>query len=424
MLALLISVPLVLGYLGAEQFGIWMSLMAIIALLGFADLGLGNGLVNAVAAAYGRNDLQAARLAVSSAFVLITGAAVALGAAFLVIYQLVPWPELVNATDTEAARLVPASFAALAACVLIALPTGLVQRVQIGFQQGFEANAWATLGGPLALGALLIAIRADASLPWLVAAFAGGPVIASAANSVNYFFRRHTELRPRLRDFRGSEAQRLLSLGVAFLVVQVAAVAAFQSGPLVVAHVLGPAQVANYAVPLQLFLVVPVALNLFLMPLWPAYGESIARGDVDWARRALFRSLSLALTISASAAFVLAAAAPWLIDIWVGDRVDPSRALLVALAVWVVVMSVSSGIAMFLNGVGLVRLQAALATAMAVASVALSLALTREFGIPGAVWGPIVAQCLFVLVPLLVLAPRLLARLNKAEFLPATAAGA
>jgi O-antigen/teichoic acid export membrane protein len=422
MLTLLISVPLVLGYLGAEQFGVWMALIAITALLGFADLGLGNGLVNAVAAADGRDDgPAAARLAVSSAFVMIAAAAGALGVAFFLSYQLVPWADLVNASGTEAAGLVPSSFAALAVCVLAALPAGLVQRVQIGLQQGFEANAWAMLGGPFALAALFIAIQADASLPWLVAAFAGGPVIASAANSVNYFVRRHPELRPTLRDFRRSEARRLLSLGLGFFIVQAAGVAAYQSGVLVIAHVLGPTQVANYSIPLQLFLAVPVVLNLFLMPLWPAYGESIARGDVAWARRALLRSISLALAISAPAAVVLAIAAPSLIDIWVGDRVEPSGALLVALAVWIVVVSVSSGIAMFLNGAGLIRLQAILATAMAIASVVLSLALTQRFGISGAVWGPIVGQCVFVLIPLGVLTPRLIARLNKAEFLPATA---
>ena len=53
-LTMLISVPLTLGYLGPERFGMWMAISAVIAMLGFADFGLSNGLLNAVAHASGR----------------------------------------------------------------------------------------------------------------------------------------------------------------------------------------------------------------------------------------------------------------------------------------------------------------------------------------------------------------------------------
>ena len=51
----LISVPLTFRYLGAEQYGIWMVLVSLIAAMGFADLGIGNGLMNAVSEAYGKD---------------------------------------------------------------------------------------------------------------------------------------------------------------------------------------------------------------------------------------------------------------------------------------------------------------------------------------------------------------------------------
>jgi hypothetical protein len=37
-----VSVPLTLGYLGSELFGMWMTLSALIAMLSFTDLGIGN----------------------------------------------------------------------------------------------------------------------------------------------------------------------------------------------------------------------------------------------------------------------------------------------------------------------------------------------------------------------------------------------
>ena len=45
----LISVPLTLHYLGPERYGMWMTISSLAALLAFADLGIGNGMLNAIA---------------------------------------------------------------------------------------------------------------------------------------------------------------------------------------------------------------------------------------------------------------------------------------------------------------------------------------------------------------------------------------
>src|SRR5687768_8312192 len=53
-LTIFASVPLAIGYLGAERYGLWLTISSVAAFLTFADLGLGNGLLNAVSEAEGR----------------------------------------------------------------------------------------------------------------------------------------------------------------------------------------------------------------------------------------------------------------------------------------------------------------------------------------------------------------------------------
>ncbi len=57
----LITVPLTLHYLGSERYGLWMSISSILSLMSFADLGLGNGLLNAISEANGKNDQTKAK---------------------------------------------------------------------------------------------------------------------------------------------------------------------------------------------------------------------------------------------------------------------------------------------------------------------------------------------------------------------------
>src|SRR5688572_4689820 len=95
MLTMLISIPLTLNYLGAERYGLWVTISSSIMLLGFADLGLGNGLLNAMAEANGRNDRKAAVYCVSSAFFMLSGVALFFGVFWIVLYVRISCPCLI-----------------------------------------------------------------------------------------------------------------------------------------------------------------------------------------------------------------------------------------------------------------------------------------------------------------------------------------
>jgi O-antigen/teichoic acid export membrane protein len=419
---MLVSVPLVLSHVGAEQFGLWVAITSLITLLSFTDLGLGNGLINAIAEANGRDDRSTARVYVSNALVLVMCIALFVGAAFVAVRHAVPWASLFNVSTPSAAHEVTRSVDVLIACLVIGLPLGLIQRVQLGYQEGFWSNLWAASGSILALGSIVLAIHLHAGLPWLVAATAGAPLIASLVNGLVLFGRQRSWLRPRLSDVRAAICKRLLTIGVAFFVLQAAAAIAYQSDALIVSRVLGAAEVPQYAVPMRLFIVLQVGLALAVGPLWPAYGESLARGDVAWVERTLRRSLAFGLVMSVPASVVLALFARPLIRLWVGEAVDPSLLLLIGLAAWTVVASLSSVLAMFLNGADLVGVQAVLAGVMAIANVVLSVVLARAIGVSGVIWGSLIAQVVFVLLPLALLSSRLLARLRSRSVVPAVLA--
>src|SRR5690348_11551465 len=66
----LITIPLTLKYLGNERFGLWMTISSVMAMASFADFGVGNGVLNTVAKAFGKDNLVGIRMAVSSGFAL------------------------------------------------------------------------------------------------------------------------------------------------------------------------------------------------------------------------------------------------------------------------------------------------------------------------------------------------------------------
>jgi O-antigen/teichoic acid export membrane protein len=197
-------------------------------------------------------------------------------------------------------------------------------------------------------------------------------------------------------------------------VLSISAAVAYQTDNIVIAHILGADEVPQYAIPMQLFLIAPLLLAFVLIPLWPAYGDALARGEHAWIERTFVRSLKVAVAIGGAISFATLILIDPLLNIWVGDSITPPLSLLVGLAVWGFLNCVSGSFSMLLNGTNVIGFQAKCAMVMMVANLGLSIALTHTVGISGPVWGSIIAQTACVLLPTLIYVRVLLHRLRDA----------
>ena len=406
----LVVVPIGLHSLGTREFGVFTTVTSVTALLTFMDLGLGNGLVNVLTRVMGADDQTAAQRNISSAAALMLSLAALFALVLSVVYRFVPWSALFNAGDSRSGQIAPAALV-VGAGMIASLPLGVIQRVQIANQDGFWISFTTAISAVLTTGGVALAAVAGAGLLGFVAAVSAATPVAMFIVGCLYLGRR-TQLRPRLSMARRSDARALFGIGSMFLLLQIAVVVAYQSDALVLAHILGPSAVADYAVPMRLFTLVPLLVGLVITPLWPAYGEAVARGDHEWVRMAFRRSLIMSAAVAIPLALVLGAIARPLVHAWAGVGVVPGTALLLALVAWAVVITLSTPISTFLNGTGVIGPQAIAAVAMMLANLGLSIALTFYAGVSGVVWGTVIAQLVFVGVPSAIFVKRRLRSLD------------
>jgi O-antigen/teichoic acid export membrane protein len=408
-----ISVPLVIGYLGSERYGMWITMSSLVAALGPLDLGIGLGLLTVISDAHGRDDRATARRAIATAAAMLTLIGAVAAVIFAFTYPAIPWARIFNVVSpTAAAEAGPAS-AVLFAAFALGLPLGIIGQVQLAYQSGYISSAWAIAGNVGSLVALIAVISLRGSLPVLVVALTGVGLVAAALNGWFLFRRQRRWLMPRRHDIDLSTARSLLKTGTLFLVLQLAGLAGYQLDYLVIAQLLGPSKVQEYAVPAKLFILAPTLLSFALTPLWPAYRESLARGDAAWVRRTLRRSIILAAAINIPSTLVLVVLAPWLLQVWVGSAVHPTLLLLVGLGAWTILNTLNGPFSMLLNGANVIAFQAVFAVAMAVANVTISILLVQRIGVSGAVYGSVIAQTFFGLAPQLWYVRRLMGRLAR-----------
>jgi O-antigen/teichoic acid export membrane protein len=398
LLASLITVPLTFRYLGPERYGLWMVLISIISVMSFADFGIGNGLINAISEAYGKDDRHLAKEYITSASVMLLGIAAFLALVGAVGYPLVPWMRLFNVKSGAVAAEGAQAFLVLYCWFALSVPLGVITRAQAGLQQGYFPQIVGAFGSILSLLALLWVIALKGSLALLVFASTFGTIAATVVNGW-ILFREHPWLVPAWHAYRANSAVKIFKLGLMFFVLQCAFTVAYTSDNIVIAQILGAASVAAYAVPQKLFSFVSMVVGVAITPLWPAYGEALARGDVTWVRRAFLGSLWLGLAITVTACTLLAIAGPWILKVAVGKSLHAPMSLLIVLAVWGVVSAVSVVISTLLNGAGVLKAQTVVVVIASLSNLALSIFLTRRLGVMGVCLGSIITQ-LAISIPL------------------------
>jgi O-antigen/teichoic acid export membrane protein len=395
MLLSLVSLPLTIGYLDKERYGLWVTIGSFLAWLAIADLGLGNGLANAVTTARANGDDEGAQRVVSTAFGLLVGIAIVLGGTLAITFPLVPWHRVFAVSSRVDVAELRVTIALCIAVFVASFPLGIVDRVLGACQEGYVASAWGTASTVLATVALVLAVRFGSGLPTLVVALSVVPLVVRICSTVWVFTRFHPELRPRRGAYRRDLARELLATGSTFLVVQLAALGMWQNDNIIISQLFGPAAVGPYSVAFRLATVYVGLVSMYLSPLWPAYADAHAHGEHAWIRERLRTTTRLVTAVTTVAALGMIAVGPFVIRVWT-QRADmvPSRRLLVPIAVYMVLIVFCLAQAVALNGLGRIRGQMYYGTAAAILNVGLSIGLGLAIGVDGVCW----ATCIAALV--------------------------
>jgi O-antigen/teichoic acid export membrane protein len=394
----LITVPLTVNYLGAERYGLWMAISSIMALMGFADLGLGNGLLNAVSKANSRNNKEEAQIAVSSTFYILLGISCILFLIFLSIYPFIFWKDVFNVKSALAIKESGPTMMVLVITLLINMPLGIIQRIQSGYQEGYKFQLWLILGSLLSFAFLLLCIFLEGGLIWLVIAYSGGQIIATILNGIALFGSKRRYLKPKIKYFKIDIGKQLISSGFIFLLLGLFTLLANASDDIIIAQTLGTSAVAGYEIVKKLFLF-SMFTQFIIQPLWPAFGEALESGDFEWARKTMKKALKLSIISGAVISFPFLLFGKEIVHIWVGKEFIPDWSLLVGFYVYVILNNYIGVMSTLLNSSNIVNKLVIPMALTAVISVLFKIIFSLNFGVSGIIWATIIGWGIFFAIP-------------------------
>ncbi len=398
----LVSTGLLVRNLDATGYGLLTLVVTLPLLIPFADLGIGTGITNYVAAAVdgpGRADARRA-LARGHRLLATAAAVVVVVAATLLVTGV--WPTLLGVQDPTGAASRGVTLVAVAFGV--ALPLGLGERVLYGLHRGALANA--VQGGRsvvvLVLTALVAASPAAHSLLAYCAVNAAGIVSAPLACTLISRARLRALGWPRGAGPRERDV-RLAEHALPAFVGTIAHAVAYSSDRVVIAHVLDAPAVAVYSLAAVLYVPGYSVAASVGVAVWPSIAHARAVGDHDWARRLLRRWTLGAAVCGVAVVLGLGLLGPPVARLLGGGLVSTPSAIYFAFGGFLATqLVVQPAIGALMRPRGL-RRQATVLTAAALVNLPLSVVLASAMGPVG----PVVASLLttgLIYTPALVLA--------------------
>ena len=399
-LSTFITIPITSSYLGAERFGIWMTISTLSALLAFSDMGIGNGLINLVSHSAGRDNREEIKSHVTNAFVFLCLVCLFLLLTFYIASITVDFSAWFHLNESLAQQETCSAFLIYGICLAVSIPVNIIQKVQIGLQKGYINGIWGMIGSLTTLCSVFIAVNFKATLPQLVGIFVGIPLFISIVYMIIFFFSVGKDLLPQRKFISKLHIINMLKIGSLFLLLQASAALVVSADNLIIASFYGAKAVGDYAITVKIFSVSSILVALLLQPLWPAYSEASARGDNHWVIRAFQKYTLIVIALSILISMCLGFLLQEIAQLWLGRSLNVSSLLVAGLFIWAIVDATNMSIATLLNGLHILKPQIFTSAAFAILVILLKIFFSFSSGIELFPWVTSISAIFICIMPL------------------------
>ena len=395
----LLLVPLTIHYVNPTQYGIWLTLSSIIGWLGFFDIGFGNGLRNKFAEAMAKGEHELARTYVSTTYGILTIIIGTVLVIFLCINPFLEWSRILNTPSEMSHELsILALIVFVFFCVQFILQ--LITTILTASQEPAKASFFNFLGSLFSLVIIFILTKTTkGNLIYLGTVLGLTPVLVLIASSIWYYNTKYKKYAPSIKYVKFSYAKNLMTLGIKFFIIQIAAVVIYQTSNIIIAQLFGPTEVTPYNIAFKYFGIISMGFGIIMVPLWSAFTEAWIKKDIPWIKNTVKRLIQLWGLVSL-VTLIMLVFSNIVYKAWVKEITVPLSTSIV-MAVYVIINAWCAIFAHFLNGVGKIKLQLYSGSFGALVNIPLSIFLGRQLGIYGvvlsttllsgisAIWSPI-----------------------------------
>lgn len=371
----LINTRFVLGYLGNSLYGLWVTVTSVVAWMNSGDLGIGNGLRNGIAKAYGENDREMQTKLIETAFSSLFKVAFILFSILLLVCEIL----FQTNTLTSEVRIAIYITAIFFCCNLV---LSISQSVALGYQKSWLSTL--TLCEIQFFSILFVLLLSELGIEADLNIFAlVNGIVTTIPNIVLILLLNGKGIkiinRIKLKEDKAAQ-KTIMTLGIRFFVIQLCAVVLYSTDSLIINKFISSEMVTKYAMIAKVYDTGTSLFSILLIALWSAVTFHLAQNNIEWIKNKI-RQLLLLWGMFSCGVVAVSVLFNYIIEAWLGlQAIHYEWPLIWLFGAHCSMAAFSAIFVNVLNGMGEVRLQLVLAVISALINIPLSVFLAQNCG--------------------------------------------
>ncbi len=393
----LMLVPVTIGYVNAELYGVWLTVASVMNWINFLDLGFTHGLKNKLTESLAHEDYEKGKSLVSTTYLMLITIFIPVCIILELLIPMVNWTELLNINEcyNEEVTNVMRVVIAIACLQMI---VNVIVSVIAAFQKVALSNSFGVIGNIISLFVILF-LRNNYSPSLIALALTLGlmPTLVTIIASFICFSDRFKKVSPSWKYIKLGYIKDLMSLGYKFFIINIQVVVLYCSTNILISYVSSPIEVTRYSIACQLMNVAMMAYTIITSPLWPAYTDAYARNDYSWMITTRNRMKKI-LLLSLLGCLVLVVLSKPIYTIWINDQVEVPYLMTIVVGLYVMAYCWMNLNCTLLVGMSKIHIETIIVSIGMLLHIPISIILGRLIGAYGVITSLIVINFSYAII--------------------------
>lgn len=382
-------IPIVLGILSKEEYGVWTLVTSVIVWVSNFDVGIGNSLKNKIVESrvLKKHDLIKEHIASSYlGIILIAVLIFIIGFITLYIFDVDKYIKIQENIDLKTIIILNLFFI----CLNFILSVG--NSIFSGFEKTFLVSMNLFFYQVISLVLTILFLRNYKGDKLLILTIIYGiSMILPIFISTIIFFIRNKRYRITYKNIKLRRLKELLGTGLKIFILQLSGMILFYTDNWIISSFIGVEEVGEYSIVNKLFIVFTIFFSILLAPIWPAITNSYTEKDFNSIEKLKVKIVKIYALIMI-AVVILIFLGQKIIHYWTLGKIFPSFSLIFFTGISILLINFTNIYATILLGIGKVDEIMKINIIQAILNIYLSYIFIAKFDLGST--GVIIATCI------------------------------
>lgn len=388
--------PILLSFLGNEQYGVWITMLSVLNWLTIFDFGIGGGFRNLLSQKLANNDDAAINDVSSTAYISLASIISILYVVLFIFSIFINWNKVFNTTiNMKIAMIIVLTYICLN--FIFGLSNSIFYANQKAEYVPLITFIIQSLNffGVFLIGKLL---KKNGSITEMALLYAATGICINVIVILIIWIKNKNYI-PHIRNFKREYVSGIFNYGIKLFFLQICGIILFTTDNMIITQLYSPEEVTPYSITRNLFNIINSVFSAILAPFWSKFTIENEKKNYSWIKKSIKYQLLLFLFFELGVILLLLIFKPFT-RLWLGKDLLYPDYLTFVMAILISTEMFTGIFSNFLNGVSYINSQLVVSIIGATLNIPISIVFARYlgFGITGVCMGTVCSQLLGVIV--------------------------